>query len=267
MSKPKRHHYVPQFYLRGFEIPDEPERIWVYERGKNDAYKTHVRNVAVSGHYYSRIVDGQNYTSFEAFLNVEVEGPANLVLSKIRAHQQLTASDKDVLSAYISVMLARTPAYKKDVEQQWPSFVEQFRHEQHAELDQMALSDPSQIARVERAKTTIDDHLDQMLQGVPQDVYLQQIHVNRASYIAGMHWAFVRTPRGRGFLTSDNPVFWFKSFGIGSEGSEISFPISADTALLATWRNDIPDLIYLDVQPIVENQINYRIHYRTENMS
>ena len=65
-------------------------------------------------------------------------------------------------------------------------------------------------------------------------------------------------PQGRGFLTSDNPVFWFKSVGIASKGSEISFPISADTALLETWRNDIPDLIYLNAQPIVENQINYR---------
>jgi len=42
-------------------------------------------------------------------------------------------------------------------------------------------------------------------------------------------------------LTSDNPFFFFESLGVGRPESEVSFPISSDVALWATWRTDLKE--------------------------
>jgi hypothetical protein len=50
-----------------------------------------------------------------------------------------------------------------------------------------------------------------------------------------MKWRFFTAPSGHGFLTGDNPVFYFKSLGLGHAASEVSFPISTEVALVASW--------------------------------
>ena len=42
-------------------------------------------------------------------------------------------------------------------------------------------------------------------------------------------------------MTSDNPVFYFEGMGIGNQLSEVTFPISRNTVLWATWRVDLEE--------------------------
>jgi len=52
-----------------------------------------------------------------------------------------------------------------------------------------------------------------------------------------MVWTFYVAPKPHAFLTSDNPVFISKEFGLGKNVSELSFPISSDVTLVASWIN------------------------------
>jgi hypothetical protein len=56
-----------------------------------------------------------------------------------------------------------------------------------------------------------------------------------------MTWQFLTFDRGPAFLASDNPVFYFRCLGIANIESEVSFPISSNVALWATWRGDFED--------------------------
>jgi hypothetical protein len=52
---PKRHHYVPQFYLRYFSLspPDSPRAFWVYDKAGGPPRQQTPVNTAVETHFYS----------------------------------------------------------------------------------------------------------------------------------------------------------------------------------------------------------------------
>ena len=57
--------------------------------------------------------------------------------------------------------------------------------------------------------------------------------------ISDMNWQFFIAPEGYSFITGDNPVFYFESFGLNKPYSEITFPISSSIALAASWRKEL----------------------------
>ena len=65
MSIPRAHHYLPQFYLRGFSRED---RLWVYDRYKNEYRNQTPKNIAVERDYYT-VTDenGGKKTDIEKF--------------------------------------------------------------------------------------------------------------------------------------------------------------------------------------------------------
>jgi hypothetical protein len=80
---------------------------------------------------------------------------------------------------------------------------------------------------------------------VPKEIWLDLIHPETApqsvAAMAQMMWRFLYVDREIGFVTCDNPVFFFEGIGIGHQQSELSFPISSRIALHASWRTDIPE--------------------------
>ena len=55
--------------------------------------------------------------------------------------------------------------------------------------------------------------------------------------LPAMTWVFFAPDKKQHFITSDNPIFFFKGMGIGKPESEITFPLSSTITLWATWRN------------------------------
>lgn len=53
MSRKKRNHYVPEFYLRSFIDPFNPPYLWVYEKGNPEILKVSVKDAAVKKEYYT----------------------------------------------------------------------------------------------------------------------------------------------------------------------------------------------------------------------
>lgn len=54
--------------------------------------------------------------------------------------------------------------------------------------------------------------------------------------IHDMQWRYVLSTPDQLFVTSDNPAFYFTSFGIGTEKAEVTFPISSKLALFMSWK-------------------------------
>lgn len=53
--------------------------------------------------------------------------------------------------------------------------------------------------------------------------------------VYGMHWRFVCAEGDEYFLTTDNPAFFFECYGLGTECSELTFPISCNLAVFGSW--------------------------------
>lgn len=101
---PKRHHYIPQYYLKGFSIP-ETEKVWVYHKNdkQKDSHDTNVMNLGVEKYFYKlNLYEGDDDTKvLEEYFANEIEGPANPILSKIAERKRINSLEKDVLSFYI----------------------------------------------------------------------------------------------------------------------------------------------------------------------
>jgi hypothetical protein len=81
MDEPKRHHYVPQWYLRRFA--NRREQIRVYHRGNGAYFTTSVENAAVqTGFYTIKEASGRESQVVEKVLG-DIDGKADKVASRM----------------------------------------------------------------------------------------------------------------------------------------------------------------------------------------
>lgn len=122
----KRHHYLPQSYLRGFADPTRDGFIWVYERNGGKPVRTNIVNAGVQGHYHSFTgADGSvDSDSIEDTLQ-KIEDIFTWTIQKVAGVQPLTQGDKATLPLLLAIMLIRVPKFRADTErtylasQQW----------------------------------------------------------------------------------------------------------------------------------------------------
>ena len=246
------HHYIPQYYLRGF-CPDFGQTIWVYDKKKARKFSTQIKNIANICGLYTQ--------GLEKYLSDDIENPANRVLEKIHDRAQLTTTDKLAFSKYISVMWKRVPSGMSRLKKLTPGIAEDLRENFHREFNEIVADNPSNSALIQRRKVEIDEILDRYSKEPPQGIWHSVIPADRTprmvTTIAKMTWRFLTFDEKPAFFTGDNPVFFFSDTGIGRIDSELSFPISSNVTLWATWRLDLKEGYYPTTEAIVK-EINRR---------
>jgi len=230
------HHYIPQYYLKGFTSSDD-DMIWVYEKGGSLKYRANVKIIAQKPNYYSPEV--------ERYLANNIEDPANSVIKKIRDRKKLTQSEKEKLAIYMVVMLKRVPQSKIRMKKNAPFIAQSLQQKWDKEIAKLVLEDPSQTDLFEKRRTEIKANLEKYSKNLPKDFWLELIPPERTpnsvKVIPEMTWLFLTCEKFPAFLTCDNPVFYFQGIGVGKPESEITFPISSNIVLWATWRSDIQE--------------------------
>ncbi len=225
-------HYAPQKYLRGF--CDTEAKIWVFDRLKNNTFRTTLRNIAQENGFYS--------PEDERDLNEFVEIPANSVLDKLRTGVEIGLEDREKLAFYISTFIYRVP-YNRELAASYasPDAFAQF-------VDRVAAEIKTTGAEIGTNKEKIDERLKQVEEfrekyaQKPAEAFQDKIRSPWPSLdifraIMDMKWQFYSTSGPSCFLTSDNPVFFFSSKGLATDDSEMSFPVSSTILLRGCWQN------------------------------
>jgi hypothetical protein len=110
MTFPKRHHHLPEFYLRGF---CRGGKFWIFDREETKLRPQTPTNTTVQSHYYSiRSKDGELDPSIEKTLS-EIEGFSPPIIKKLDRGQQLTTDKKATLSVFAGIQSIRVPDAKK----------------------------------------------------------------------------------------------------------------------------------------------------------
>ena len=113
MSTAKRHHTVPQFYLRGFA---DDQRIATVRLPGNDRFVQSVRKAASETNFYS--VDGHpdGPDVFEKLLS-DLEGGASSVFEIIQDGKwPLEAEERTTLAHFIALQAVRGPDHRHNME-------------------------------------------------------------------------------------------------------------------------------------------------------
>jgi len=160
------------------------------------------------------------------------------------------------------VMLKRVPQSKIRMKKTAPNIAQSLQQKWDKEISKLLLENPSQKELFEKRRMEIKTNLDKYSKNIPKDFWLELIPPERTpntvEAISKMTWLFLTYEKFPVFLTCDNPVFYFQGMGIGKPESEITFPISSNIVLWATWRSDIQEGYSL-----IKNQAIKEINRRT----
>jgi hypothetical protein len=216
VDKPsRRHHYLPQFYLRGFG--DEEERLWVFDRETVSLRHQGTANIALEKDFYTVTTsDGQRSDQIEKVLS-PVEGDSKRIIDRLDGRvSALEAEDRSILALFMGLMRNRTPAFDKDQSDFTEQFLrwrykaghpnaeavaEGFREYEAATGESMSGVSPDDVFNTIREdqfeiKNPRQNNIKLML----------DLALPMAQALIGLNWNVVWTPKEFSFVTCDNPL-------------------------------------------------------------
>lgn len=221
-------HFVPQAHLRAFQDPGSPGFIWTYPRGEGPRL-ANIEKVAQSAGFYSADV--------EANLTRLIEAPANPLFDALRRSEDVGQEGRRQLALYLATMIKRVPRSRERGEALVPSTLENIVEGLRAELPTLAAGDS---ARLERWLVQLEVARAKYLTTPPPEV-VDQLRLpwpsaEMVGVIQHMHWRLLTAAQPEMFVTSDNPLFYFETLGLGRPESEFCFPLSPTHCLHGCHR-------------------------------
>lgn len=254
MTKPKRHHYLPEFYLHGFACDGI---LQVYDKERDEYRGQQPINTAVKTHYYSVEEDGgQKNTDIEKLL-AQVEGSAKDVIGKALRREPLTEKDKADLSVFVSFLWNRVPDFEQSINAVHEHAVKMiadavFNDEAIAERELARYAKDTGEVGGPTAKEMVKFHKSGAykieIKRVASLHAMLSMSIEMAQYFAKMDWAIIHTPPNSSFITTDNPFFLYSPpdysphpiYGVGilMKGTVKLVPLSANMAVAMYDRGE-----------------------------
>ncbi|XKO55426.1 DUF4238 domain-containing protein [Lysinibacillus fusiformis] len=251
----RRHHYVPQFYLKGFlddrvTPPHEPS-IWVYDKQLDTLKKKGTKKIAeLNGYYDLKLITGEITTAVEDFFDKKIEIPSTSILKKILNQTLLTDEERIQFSYFIYFSLARVPNFLNYMT--WF-----YRNNDKLNFNLKTSTETSKL---------VDDTLSfEGLTTLELMIEMSEIFV---SIIYRMNWQFHIAPQNKHFLTSDNPVILNDPsskkiqptfMGWNNPNIHLTFPLDSTMCLRATWGRKRKT--YIKASPTFMRAVNFRTSF------
>jgi len=236
-SEPKRHHFLPKFYLRHFA--DHKKRVRMYESGrKKKAIVTSVNNAAVqSGFYTVTEESGEESQKVERLLSL-IEGQAKAAIERIlKGKFPPDPGDRNFLALFLALQTLRTPEHRRQYEvmvdytqkvmlEGWtPDYVRERLKEKGLEPTDEAVAEIIDVVENPDKYEFVphqNEHIKIML----------SVATQVAPVIAARAW-LVGHCKTATFITSDHPVVWYsrptemsRYVGVGiANAEEVYYPL------------------------------------------
>ncbi len=125
MGKPRRHHFLPQFYLRNFS--NNIDQLWEFDRLLNKYTQKTSKGTAWLPHYYRyKDKEGKLHTDIEDFFG-DIETKTKPIIDKIIKKKPITEGEKLMLSYFISFQRVRVPDFEKAANELVEKFVKKMQ--------------------------------------------------------------------------------------------------------------------------------------------
>lgn len=246
MSTPRKHHYLPQFYLEGFKV--EPQKgkkphIWQIEKDNDQAfYSPVIQDTGCIRDYHTLDFTDEepDHKAVEAQLS-KLESEQAVLVRKIRETKRIEASQIELLSAFISLMRYRVPSFADHIEKFLRSVViDRFKimyqggksgappPEMQELIDSKGIDEALQVSI---SNWKILSHMFEVGLG-PENIGL----------LAKYNYHICSAEEASFFVTSDNPVALYhpnydkiRPYGVGltMKEVEVTFPLTSDILIRA----------------------------------
>lgn len=217
MSKVKKQHYLPQFYLRNFA--DEKGRLCVVDSNVDaPIYKSRVQDVAQGRYYYDFLGDGDNQTLEKMFSKMEdlIAPYFSDVLGLAADGGALRDVHKHAVHKFLELQFLRSDWMRQKIDR---DFVEKFfkpNYVEHAE--------PLLHAHLIKERFMVE-----LLEYIPEYEFLILTAKNQGSLFTSSFPMFFNNEGDVSEVMSR--LIRFKHDGIGRLNCNLFFPISSDYCL------------------------------------
>ncbi|TLD40043.1 MAG: hypothetical protein JETT_3697 [Candidatus Jettenia ecosi] len=250
MSQPKKHHYLPQFYLEFFKCSPQTGKypqIYVTTKKKNPKrFKAAIHDTGCISDYNTVDLQGEppEKKKIEEALS-KIEGKQRDLLVEIMGNREIKDCQVRLLAEFLATVHLRVPKFKRNVETGLRASVENvgemlFRNGKLQPLPKV-LADLKPKKLSDLMTVEIDNWI---LLSYMYDVALNS---HLADIIGKMQFRFLCAPAGGQFITGDTPLVLFvpnyqmrQPYGAGfaDKEVEVTFPISSHLMLQASWSKE-----------------------------
>lgn len=254
----KRHHFVPQGFLRGFAIPDETSRsfVWVYDKrpGRKPLRKS-VKSIAWRSAYYAQEAEdgSEDLDTLETQLAQAVDNLLPKIIQGIEPVEgrpvSLAEDQRGHIAFFMGLSLTRVPSFREGIEQFYSQIAQRV-------LEIEADNDP-ELAEVV-AKYGVKAEAKQWVSLRPMIELAQKI----AESTIQKAFQFFIAPPAVPLATSDNPVIFhgggagLTELGPGHPGAELVMNLRSDLALVCTPKRGHPDMQVFKMTPKEARKFN-----------
>jgi Protein of unknown function (DUF4238) len=252
----RQHHYIPQFYLKGFAVArKKSHQLVVFDQKSRKTFSTATKNVAVERDFNRVEIERQPPDAVENAM-AQIETELASALERIIAAKSIRhPEDRSYLINLVGSWAIRNPRLRE----RWRDFEEQIMKQ----VMSLATATPerwaSQVARTKAAgyiNKDADTDYAKMRKFVTEDRYRIEVPTGRhialemkgfkavLPHLFKRKWALLRCQNSSGgFVTSDYPVSLMWSdpknhgpVGHGLLGTEIVFPICTRLAMVGAFE-------------------------------
>lgn len=251
MSKIKKQHFVPRFYLENFT--DVKGKIFVFDIQNSEAFGTIVDNIAHKKYFYDYqpLDEVTGEQTIEKALS-QFEGEAAQVLRRTVDHLTKSTNvgpdrgDRTALAKYIVIQQKRT-IESRVVSQQFVSEIER-------QLKSKGVSDEFIVGSGLTA-SNYDSHAFQI------QMLLSPELENSVNDLCDRYWIFWKNQTKHNFYTSDHPVVGYMHSDLNSSGYEIYFPLNPRLAVTILIKHQFVQWADMDNRiMILDNTENVKFY-------
>lgn len=273
LTGPKRHHYLPRFYLDGFA---KDGLVSIFDREKDEIRRQQPKDTTVIGHFYTMEDDlGRRRYEVEAMLS-EYEGKAASVIKKLATKQEIDSEERTDFAIFVALAAMRTPDMVDSIKSMNADLISHIAKRMYADVDTVA----AQLAGdEENAEKSADELLleAQIMVELAQNNGLTvttdqkwaiataiKTSLNVGPVLAGRDWLVVHTDSDKkSFVTTDAPVllttvsprennFW--GIGFGNADALVIFPLTSSCILI--MHGDSGDFKHLECDREYVRKVN-----------
>jgi hypothetical protein len=278
-GSPKRHHYLPQSYLREF---GRDETVWVYDRSANEIRNQLVVDTTVKRHFYSVEMEDGTRDSWVENVLATIDGLIPNLISELRCGLIFDHERRFELALVAALFLNRTPGFHEDMER-----VEGDLIKRAAKLMFRTVEDAEQSLKQWKSEVPDAPEIDrqELFDLYKNGDYQVKIHRNRtielmaklspkfAEMIAPLSVLVLHACEKSAFITCDRPFIitpprdmskipkW-AGVGIRTPGAEKLLPLASDIAVIFGDPGD--DFRHINVTQDVVKRFNETVGLSTD---
>lgn len=283
---PVKHHYIPQFYLKGFSQDQEHLHIFDKLAESEEArfrYQT-TQAIAYKKNFYTYETKDRSKETLEGMFS-EIEGLAQQAITKLSRGEQLDRELRSYLALFVAFIWVRTPLFKSET-----LGAQEEMHEKMARM--MFRVQPKKMMREwaeKEGKTMTDEEIDDLIDfatnpkrsrikmDFPQNYWIKhmlQLGDDLYPYLAVTDWQIIHAPKKYAFLTSDNPFMLrptekpdpFYGIGLLTPGVKKIIPLKSDLLLVMHEPSENPDLYHTEGTKEGYRKINEQIVWNADRV-